>query len=442
MSQQEYEKRQTAIHMLRSGQLPVEVAQELERSLAWVYKWRRRFEQEGWRGLRDRSRAPQSHPNELPETVRQAIRQARSQLEMKAEQPGELAYIGAQAIQSRLSKRRVKPLPSITSIERVLRDSDMTRPRMSAQEPEIVYPHLHPGKPHQLIQVDIVTHFLPGGPCVACFNAIDVVSHYPEGQQFATRKSGDAAHFLIQVWQQLGIAKYTQVDNESCFSGGFTHPGVLGTVLRLALYVGTELIFSPIRHPESNAYVERFHQDYNQHVWNKLELPDLATVQLHSPVFFEAYRDSEHIAALQGHSPVQIHAAHPVLHLPADFRLPKKLPITAGKVHFMRRVDQDRKISLLNLSWEVPKAEPDQGVWATLTFSKAGAKLSVYDAAPDTPKRTCLALHPFPLKEPVQPLQQEFQQPILVEPSWISLAADLFRLTIKSRLAALFSTML
>jgi transposase InsO family protein len=60
------------------------------------------------------------------------------------------------------------------------------------------------------------------------------------------------------------LAKYTQIDNESCFSGGFTHPGVLGKVLRLGLYVGTELVFSPFRHPESNGYVERFHQDYNQ----------------------------------------------------------------------------------------------------------------------------------------------------------------------------------
>jgi len=442
MSQKEYEKRQTAIHMLRSGQSPREVAQELEHSLAWVYKWHRRFEQDGWRGLRDRSKAPKSHPNELPETVRQAIRQARSELEMEAEQPGKLAYIGAQATQSRLRRRGVKPLPSITSIERTLRAAGMTRPRKSAQEPEIVYPHLYPDKPHQLTQVDIVTHFLPGGPCIACFNAIDVVSHYPAGQQYATRKSGDAANFLIWVWQQLGIPKYTQVDNESCFSGGFTHPGVLGKVLRLALYVGTELIFSPIRHPESNAYVERFHQDYNLHVWDKLELPDLATVQLHSPVFFEAYRNSEHIAHLQGCSPAQMHAAKPVMQLPANFQLPKKLPITTGKVHFMRKVDHERKISLLNLSWDVSKAEPNQGVWTTLAFSRSGAKLRIYDTAPDAPKRTCLAIHPFPLKEPVQPLSSTFQNPIAVEPSWIGLAANLFRLAVKTRIATLFSTML
>jgi len=58
------------------------------------------------------------------------------------------------------------------------------------------------------------------------------------------------------------VPDYTQLDNEGCFSGGFTHPGVLGKVLRLWLMVGTELVFSPLRHPESNGCVERFHQDY------------------------------------------------------------------------------------------------------------------------------------------------------------------------------------
>lgn len=80
----------------------------------------------------------------------------------------------------------------------------------------------------------------------------------------------------------------------------------------------------------------------------------------------------------------------------------------------MRRVDQDRKISLLNLSWGVPKAEPDQGVRATLVFSASGAKLRFYDAASDAYKCICLAVHPFLLEESVQPLSEESQHPIAV----------------------------
>jgi transposase InsO family protein len=403
--------RRTAIHLLRSGRAPIEVAQEVKRSLSWVYKWRKRYFEAGdWQALQDRSRAPKHQPKKLPEGVRQAIRAVRSELEAEAAEPGKLSYIAAQAVQGRLRQRRIAPLPSISSIERELRAAGMTRPRKPQEPDQVAYPHLRPTQPHQLIQVDIVPRYLPGGPCVSCFNAIDVVSRYPTGQQYTTKRSADAVRFLLQAWCDLGVPDYTQVDNESCFSGGFTHPGVLGKVLRLGLMVGTELVFSPIRHPESNGSVERFHQDYTKNVWDKIDLPDLAAVQKHSPLFFDAYRHSRHHSALRGRSPWVMHSINPVLRLPADFRPPAKLPLTAGKVHFIRAVSKDRQIMILNQHWEISAAKPEQGVWATLQFSVQGARLRIYDAAPDAQRRTCLADYPFSLKEPVQPLRQELQR--------------------------------
>lgn len=401
--------RRTAIHLLRSGKTAAEVAQEVKRSLAWVYKWRERyFEADDWEALVDRSRAPKHVPKRLPVRIRQAVRAVRSELEAEAAEPGKLSYIGAHAIQGRLRQKRMAPLPSISSIEREVRAAGMTRSRKPKEPQQVVYPHLCPIQPHQLVQVDIVPRYLPGGPCVSCFNAIDVVSRYPTGQQYTTKSAGDAVQFLLQVWRDLGVPGYTQVDNESCFSGGFTHPGVLGKVLRLGLMVGTELVYSPIRHPESNGYVERFHQDYTQNVWDKIDLLDLAAVRKHSPLFFDAYRHSRHHAALQGRSPQEMHSISPVRHLPADFRAPAKLPLTVGKVHFIRSVSQAGQIRILNQQWEVSAAKPDQGVWATLQLSPSGARLRIYDAAPDAQRRTCLAEYPFPLKEPVQPLRPEF----------------------------------
>ena len=69
---------------------------------------------------------------------------------------------------------------------------------------------------------------------------------------------------------------------------------------------------------------------------------------------------------------------------------------------------------MLNLDWEVPLSQPDRGVWVTLQFTSQGARLRTYDAAPDVNERTCLAEHPFPLKEEVQPLADEFQRPVAV----------------------------
>lgn len=439
-----FEERKAAVCMRRSGVCASEVAEQLQASVSWVYKWYQRYQREkSWESLKDQSRAPKNHPNTISAEVRQAIRQVRSELEAEAAsaRPGDLCYIGSGAIRARLKKKHPSlQLPSLSSIERTIRAAGMIQPA-KPEEPAPVYPHLHPTEPHQLIQIDIVPHFLPGGISVSCFNAIDVVSRYPTGQQYLSKYSQDAALFLVQVWKELGLAKYTQVDNEGCFSGGFTHPGVLGKVVRLALYVGTELVFSPIRHPESNGFVERFHQDYNKNVWHKLNLPKLADLHAGSQAFFKAYRQSEHSSALQGHCPAEIHFEHPLFRLPDNFSLPQSLPVTEGQVHFLRLVNQDRKISILNLNWDVPAAQPEQGIWATIRFLHHGARLRAYDAAPDAPRRTCLAEHPFPLKEPVLPLQEEFQRPISVDPSFLSLAANLFRTAFKVSIPDWLSTM-
>ena len=426
MNKTEYALRKTAIHLLRSGKTPTEVAQELDRSRVWVYKWRERFFARGdWQALQDQSRAPKHPPKKLSEAVRRAIRQARGELEAEATEPGKLSYIDAHAVSARLRRKQVLPQPSISSIERELRAAGMTRPGQPQEMVEVLYPQLHPTRPLQLIQVDIVPHYLPGGPCVACFNAIDVVSRYPTGQQSLTKRSQDAASFLLYVWCEIGIPEFTQVDNEGCFSGGFTHPGVLGKVLRLALLVGTQLLFSPFRHPESNGTVERFHQDYTQNVWKKIELPDLQAVQQHSPGFFAAYRHSEHHSALQGRCPAELHPVPPLSRLPVDFRLPDPLPLTCGQVHFIRRVSQASQVSILNVDWPAPLAQPDQGVWATLEFRLDGASLRIFDAAPDVRLRTCLAEHPFPLKQAVQPLADEFQRPVEVKlPTLLRSIAD------------------
>jgi transposase InsO family protein len=438
-----YRERVSAIHLLRSGHPAVEVAAQMGRSLAWVYKWQKRFLEHGdWNDLRDRSRAPKKRSRRISEDMRREVTQARSQLEAEACQPKKLCYIGGYAIRNRLHQEGVCPLPSRASIERIISAEGMTRPRQ-ATETKIPYPHLQPTQPHQLTQVDIVPRYLPGGGCVSCFNAIDVVSRYPTGRQFLSKRSQDAFLFVFQVLQDLGFTEYLQLDNEGCFSGGSTHPGVIGKVVRLLLYFGVQPVFSPCYLPESNGVVERFHQDYTANTWDKEEMRDLPAVQANSAPFFELYRHSGHHSALGGLSPAGVHWARPTLRLSQEFQPPKgKLPITEGKVHFIRIVQADHTISVANITWEVPSAKVNEGVWVTLAITQQGATLRVYDAAPDAVKRSCLVAYPFPVKEPVQPLRPEFHRSIVVPVPWWSLAANLFRSTVLARLPAWLSTML
>lgn len=193
-------ERKLAIYQLKNGNTLEEVAQSLGRSPNWVWKWHKRYREEGWSGLKDRSCAPKCHGKKLPEAVCRAVCQARQELEVEAVLGEGLKYIGATAVRTRLKKKCVKPLPSIPSIERILRKAGMTKPKEKQVKPQVKYPHLKPTRAHQLCQVDIVPHYLSGGTRVACFNAIDVVSRYPTGQPFARQRSQDAAAFLIHVW--------------------------------------------------------------------------------------------------------------------------------------------------------------------------------------------------------------------------------------------------
>jgi len=418
MGQRIESERKSLIHMIRSGKTPDEAAQEVGRSRSWGYKWWLRYCQYGWAGLQEQSRAPKHQPTRLAESVQQAIRRIRSELEVEANMPDKLSYIGAPSIRARLKKEGLHPLPGISTIEQVLRDAGMTQPRVAQAEQKVAYPQLCPNTAHQLVQVDIVPHYLSGGELVACFNGIDVVSRYPDGQQYANKSTDSALNFLVHLWQAAGIPHYTQVDNESSFCGGRTHPGVIGRVARLALLVGTQLVFSPFYSPECNGFVERFHQDYSANVWNKVTMQDLEEVRQVSAAFFPRYRASEHHSKLQGHAPSAIHFASPVRRLPANFKIPSRLPITEGKVHFMRAVEKDSNILFANLKWHAGLAQPGQGVWGTLHIRLNGVKLCICDAAPDALKKRCLAVHPFPLKEPVVALKPEFQ-PAFTKIGWL-----------------------
>lgn len=349
-----------------------------------------------------------------------------------------LKYVGSRAVRTRLKGRLAAPLPSASTIERVLRSAGMSRPYQQEQTPALRYPHLRPQQAHVLCQVDIAPHFLTGGQRVACFNAIDVVSRYPTGYAYPERRSQEAAEFLVRVWQEIGIPQYTQVDNEGCFSGGFTHPYVLGKVARLALTVGTELLFSPVRYPESNGYVERFHQDYDLHVWQNTYLEALANVRQQEQHFFQLYRTQHYPEALAGKTPAQAHALSAVQRLASDFTLPSsKLPLTQGRIHFIRKVKSDGTVSVLNVAWSLPTPITQQAVWVTLDLRPQGATLAIYDEAPDVAHRICLVTHPFPLTEPVLPTNRKAAHPVNVAlpqtsqdalPVWFAPFAFPFRL--------------
>ena len=58
-------------------------------------------------------------------------------------------------------------------------------------------------------------------------------------------------------------------------------------------------------------------------------------------------------------------------------------------------VDAEHRVQVLNLKWDVPLAQSQQGVWVTINLALSQATLFVFDDAPDVTSRKILAQHPF-----------------------------------------------
>lgn len=151
-----FTERKHAIMQWKQGKSMTTIAENLNRSTGWAHKWITRYKEEGWSGLQDRSRAPKKHGRALPDEIKRAICQTRVDLEIEAETGHGLKYIGGRAVRTRLEKDGVFPLPSVPTIERLISQAGLTKPRQEAEKADVVYPTLKPTRPHQLIQVDIV----------------------------------------------------------------------------------------------------------------------------------------------------------------------------------------------------------------------------------------------------------------------------------------------
>jgi putative transposase len=293
--------RRKAIRLTLRGWRPRAILRAIPRSRAWLAKWQQRFYTDGWRGLGSQSRRPQHSPQTYPPPVRAAVVRARQILERRT-----LGLIGPAAIQAELrSWPDAPPVPT--------------------------------------------ERYLPGGAKVYAFHTIDVQSRALTQTISPDKAIGAVRAHLLAVWTRLGRPAGLQMDNDGAFCGGYKVARVFGQVVRLCLYVGVEPIFLPVGEPRRNGLVERVNGLWSQAFWRRRHFTSLAEVAAASAEFEAWYMHEYHPPALRGRTPAQVHPATGgrLSHAQVQ-RLPATLPITAGRVHFLRQVDAAGEIGLLN----------------------------------------------------------------------------------------------
>jgi len=345
----------------------------------------------------------------MPSHVEQAVIHIRQLFEAANTPETRYGLIGHRAIRAELARLQISPLPSGMTIQRILARHGLTQPRGVAHD-TAYYPELVAGIPNAIQATDIITRYVRGGEEIQNFHTLDHYTHAVHLSPSADKTSLSAALHLRATWAKLGIPLIQQFDNENAFCGGHTHPRVMGRVVRLCLFVGIQPLFIPIYEAKRNYWIESFHSLWVQAFWSRQEFRDLAHVQAEVPTFIRWYHTRYQPPCLHGKTPAQIRRGFQPIRLTVPLRrlIPETLPITAGRIHFIRKVDLNGRIRLLNETWTVGRHWIGEYVWATV--DTAAQNLTIWHKTEAEARWKQLKQRQFKLKPPVQHLLPAFRR--------------------------------
>ena len=397
------QRRRMAVRLYRAGVPVTTIAQKLKQSVSWVYLWIRYQAHHLWTRFRSASRAPYRHPNQIPAAVEQRILRLRQQLVQHRPRRLRFVGIGARTIQHEYRKR-YGTAPGQSTIHRILKHHHLVA---HARRQRTRYrPHPAAESPNAVQATDIITRWIYGGTVVQTFNTVDIYSNDVSSTTHADKTGVEARQHLLQTWKTLGIPALAQFDNEAAFSGG-RYAQAISQVVRLCLYFGIPVLFTPLGEASYNWPVEIFNDLWAERVWNRHQFSRRSDVPRVQQAFLNWYR-TNYIAPRQSDTPAHLRQGSPIRRLPdaGAESLPDRLPICTGLIHAVRRVSETGYTSFLNFPVRVGKRYAGRYVW--LTLETAHQRLTVwYQPRAEAEWRQLKELA-FPLKEPVLPMPKQF----------------------------------
>jgi hypothetical protein len=320
----------------------------------------------------DQSRAPQESPQSTPPAVIDAVISVRKVLEAGNTPETRYGFIGAPSIQTQLARMHITPVPSTATIQRILVAAELTHP-LGAGSESAYYPWPIAWEVNAIHATDIITRHLRGGEQIENFHTIDLFSHAVHMTRQTDKTSATTCAHLRKTWAKLGLPHLQQFDNDDAFRGGHTHPRVIGHVVRLCLFCGIEPFFTPIYEAKRNYQIETFHSLWVEGFWSRFEFATRAQIDQEAPYFERWYHRVYQPPELEGRTPAQVRRGIPMVQLTPDLQrlIPAEpLPITAGRVHIMRKVDGAGEIKFLNETWPVGRRWVGEYVRATINTAQ------------------------------------------------------------------------
>lgn len=245
-----------------------------------------RFEHKRWHALDSLSKAPH-HPAKRykPQVVKLVLRR-RHRL-----QRADVGLSGARAIRKEVrAQRLLRTVPALSTINRWLKAAGLIAGGEAKATPPF-YPAPLLGRDFAVAACDWTARYLEGGEKVFVFHTVDTHTHALAQSSSGDKSTPSVCAHLLQACARMGVPDFLQLDNDAAFTGLGKTPGVWGRFVRLALYLGIELVFIPPGEPQRNSLVEGVHHLWAQSFWRKNHFASLKAFQRKRPQFLAWYED-------------------------------------------------------------------------------------------------------------------------------------------------------
>jgi putative transposase len=349
-------QRALAVKRYLAGESPESICSSLGKTKPWLYKWVTRHTPDDPTWFEDLSRRPLSSPYRTPREVEKIVEMVRLNLYNKG------LFCGNQAIQWEMIDMEVQPVPSLSTIGRILRRRELTHRRTGRYIPKgKKYPDLPGALPNQTHQVDLV------GPCYLTgpirfysLNAVDTAINRCGIEPMPTKAAQSVLDAVYAVWLRMGIPDNLQVDNELAFYGSPTHPRGMGPLIRLCLRYGVDLWFIPPSEPWRNGLVEKFNDHYQQKFLDKVTMVSMPQLRKESLAFEQRHNSTYRYSKIKGKTPL------------------KALADTDKKLVFPSRNDAPKH----------PLDKPEQGCYHLVRFIRSDCRLGIFGEIFSAPPET------------------------------------------------------
>jgi hypothetical protein len=396
--------RRLAFRLFAKEQSAAEIRNRIPRSRTWLCKWKKRFEQKRWQALDSLSKAPKRLAKRYDPRVVNLVLRLRKRLH-----GAEVGLSGARAIRKELRAHRLlRPVPALATINRWLKAAGLSAGGDAQTKPPF-YPAPARGRTFALSMCDWTARDLEGGEKIFVFHTVDAHTHALAQSSSRDQTTASVCAHLLQACAGVGMPDFRQLDNDAAFTGLGKTPGGCGRFVRVALYLGIELIFIPPGEPKSNSLVEGLPHLWAQSFWRKTHFASVKAFQRKSPQVLAWYEDYAP-PARQGLTVKEARKGvkRRKLTLRAIKHLPPELPLTAGRLPFLRRVKAQGVINLRQEDWKVSRRLAGEYVWATLDLRQES--LEIYHRRSEKAKAKVVKRHRYPIAERVQRVKPEYRR--------------------------------